>query len=607
MFKYKRKINEINSLHKSSFVTSDKVNTTICLNSDFTVRKPFNGLYIKNGKVIISNLFEQIETKENKYSINNIISSVKSYDKSNDEYILSVDLENFFVEYDMDEAYFSKKLYLEEKTGILAIEYEIYNKSKYDMTFKVFPAITYRDIYIMKNASMLKFNQRDENNEVVINLSILNGEDVILKSDRLAWNKDVNFLNNITYHVREDNVNLKEYVEDLLVPGYFDLCIKSDEHVKAVIYVLPKEKDISKINTELLSKKDFFIKENISNSIEHEYVELKELSYGIDKLKLENFMIDSLPYYGSSMLSMEKVNIDNINKTLNILINCVKAVEGQYLSFGKIKEATRRTLEIKKYIEAIDKIRKEKEFEYETLYKILILKLWWIESINRIIQKQDLYNVFFSFVKYIVNSIFSDKLFDEYFKNIEAVALMYNALKIYEDMLKKDGKEENAIFVREEYFRNKIHNEFWNEEKRVLKKNLDEKEIYANIEMLYTISLSYPCIVSDIKFRLLDTVFKELYTPYGLREFSKNSSRNTGLIYPKYMAHFVKANLRQNGVTRASRKIAFNLVKDLFLDINKYLNCGVKKVYSEKGYQIDTLPYDLLTNAEIIRLYDMLL
>ena len=52
MFKYKRKINEINYLHKSSFVTSDKVNTTICLNSDFTVRKPFNGLYIKNGKVI---------------------------------------------------------------------------------------------------------------------------------------------------------------------------------------------------------------------------------------------------------------------------------------------------------------------------------------------------------------------------------------------------------------------------------------------------------------------------------------------------------------------------------------------------------------------------
>ena len=56
-----------------------------------------------------------------------------------------------------------------------------------------------------------------------------------------------------------------------------------------------------------------------------------------------------------------------------------------------------------------------------------------------------------------------------------------------------------------------------------------------------------------------------------------------------------------------SFRIKDPVIKDLFLDINKYLNCGVKKVYSEKGYQIDTLPYDLLTNAEIIRLYDMLL
>ena len=125
--------------------------------------------------------------------------------------------------------------------------------------------------------------------------------------------------------------------------------------------------------------------------------------------------------------------------------------------------------------------------------------------------------------------------------------------------------------------------------------------------MLYTVSLSYPCIGDSIQFKLLDTVFKELYNPYGLREYSKNTLKNTGLIYPKYMAHFVKANLRQNGVTRASRKIAFNLVRELLLDLNKYVNCGIKKVYSEKGYNIDTLPYDLLTNAEIVRLYDMLM
>ena len=506
----------------------------------------------------------------------------------------------------MDDFYFSKKIYLEEKTGILAVEYYIKNKSEYNSKFKVYPAITYRNIYNMKNSSMLRFNQRNEKNGVVINLSISNQEDVILKSNKLEWNKDVNILNDIKYKVRKDNFNIEEYTEDLISPGYFDIQIKGNSSITAVIYITSKNQDITKLNTEELSKKDFFLKENISSSIENEYIELKELSYSLEKLKFENKIITSLPYTQNNILNLDVINIDknNLSYILDTLIDATKAIDGEFLSFSKVKEATRRIIDVKKYIEYISKLNIT---DYQILYKFLLLKLWCIESINRIIQKQDLYNIFTSFVKSLIESIFNDNMTDKYFKNIEAVSLMYNALKVYEDMLKKDGKEENIIFEKQEYFREKIEKEFWNEEKRVMKKNLDEQEIYANVQMLYTISLSYPCIVNEISFKLLDTVFKELYTPYGLREYSKNSEKNTGLIYPKYMAHFVKANLRQNGVTRASRKIAFNLVKDLFLDINKYLNCGIKKVYSEKGYQIDTLTYDLLTNAEIIRLYDMLL
>ena len=125
--------------------------------------------------------------------------------------------------------------------------------------------------------------------------------------------------------------------------------------------------------------------------------------------------------------------------------------------------------------------------------------------------------------------------------------------------------------------------------------------------MMYALSLSYPCVYQNsIPFKLLDTIFKELYTPYGLRIFPKSSSKNKGLIYPRYMAHFVKANLRQNGVTRASQKIAYNLVRELLQDISKYENGGIKKVYHEKGIKVDNVGYDLLTNAEVIRLYDML-
>ena len=78
------------------------------------------------------------------------------------------------------------------------------------------------------------------------------------------------------------------------------------------------------------------------------------------------------------------------------------------------------------------------------------------------------------------------------------------------------------------------------------------------------------------------------------------------MIYPKYLAHFIKANLRQNGVTSASKKIAYNLVKELIMDISKKVNGGVPYVYNEKGILISDISYDLLTNAEVIRLYDML-
>ncbi|MEG1010031.1 MAG: hypothetical protein RSF67_09520, partial [Clostridia bacterium] len=75
---------------------------------------------------------------------------------------------------------------------------------------------------------------------------------------------------------------------------------------------------------------------------------------------------------------------------------------------------------------------------------------------------------------------------------------------------------------------------------------------------------------------------------------------------PKYMAHFVKANLRQNGVTYASQKISYNLVKELLQEIDNNISNGVKSVYHEKNIPIDT-PLDMLTIAELIRVYDMLI
>ena len=72
------------------------------------------------------------------------------------------------------------------------------------------------------------------------------------------------------------------------------------------------------------------------------------------------------------------------------------------------------------------------------------------------------------------------------------------------------------------------------------------------------------------------------------------------------MTTFVNSNLRQNGVTRATQKISYNLVKELLAEINKETVGTVKYKYDEKTKKAYGMPVNALTNAELIRLYNML-
>ena len=72
------------------------------------------------------------------------------------------------------------------------------------------------------------------------------------------------------------------------------------------------------------------------------------------------------------------------------------------------------------------------------------------------------------------------------------------------------------------------------------------------------------------------------------------------------LVHFLKANLRQMGVTRASQKLAYNLVKDAFGEIGKNTVGTVKYKYNEKTKKAIGNTVSAMTNAELIRAFDML-
>lgn len=605
MYIYKREKSNLMQAKRLQFFMANTLGSSLCMSGVLEAKQPYSGLYIKNGKVILENVFEEIEVGDKLYKMYELTTSVQTI--SCDDYITGIDLSKGIFSYVVGNIKYDKIIGFSKYDDILCIEYNIENNYDKPVIFRVLPFITYRELLSMRNATTLRFNQRNIDDGTIINLSVSEEENLFLKSDTLTYIKNPRILNNVKHEMTTELLKKEFFIEDLFVPGEFEINLKPNESQKICLYISTKDVNIKNIDFSEIRKENEFELDKICRNIADEFVELKDLAKGIENLNISNYLVNKLPFKIVNEFDFKidyETNKSKFIKDIEDLTDVVCAIDGQYLILEKCKEAGIVFAKVRRKIREIDELDIT---DKECYIKVANLKLWYIEMLNKLYQKQpSIADIYLSFIKEILYDVLDEKKQEFVLSNIVTCALSYNAIKIYENMLSKLGYEDVRFSDIAVCIQNLIENKYWIEEKRTMKKNITDDTANANIDMLYTLSLSYPCVFGSIPIKLLDTIFKELYTPYGLRQYPKNSILNDGLIYPKYMAHFIKANLRQNGVTRASQKIAYNLVKELIQDISKYINGGVKRVYQENGINIDTECYDLLTNAEIIRLYDML-
>ena len=601
MYRYKRGINDIENLDKASFIISNNDDALTSLTCNFCAKRLYDGLYIKKNNVIIENVVEEIELKNTVYKMANLNTSTFSI--SDNEYIENVNMDNNEINYKIGNISYLKKLaYYED---ILIIKYEVENNEESNIRFKISPLVTYRNIKSAKNSSFLRFNQRSTKNEVVINLSVHQNENLYIKSDKLEYGKDVEYINNVKHTDITKKMVKEVKIEDLFIPGTFEITINKGQ--KQAFYVLISTKEINLENSKIEEKINLYFenRENETKKIPEEYVELRDLASLVGQFNLKNMDICTYPYLVDidDIYNMDEITIEALLKYINILTDYTKSIEGRFVTLNKNKEAISVINYVRNIIEDIEKL----DIKYDSFkFAFLKLKLWYIEILNKIIGENNLLiqDDEYVFIKEIIKESLTNK--NMLLQNIESAALLFNAIKILRHILNKEGIDNNELYGEEIFIKSLVEKEFYDENKKCLKENLNDKEAKTNISMIYTLSLSYPCIVGEKSIKILDTIFKELYTPYGLRKISKKDEKYDGMIYPKYLAHFIKANLRQNGITRASKKIAYNLVRELILDISKKISGGIPKIYNEKGVIIDDISVDLLTNAEVIRLYDML-
>lgn len=603
MFKYKREINNYEQAKQLEYSFSDNSKVCFCTSGTLQTRKPYHGMYIKDSKVLLENIVETFEIDNTTYKIIEI--DTKSRELMTRDYLINIDLEKNLFEYNFADISFAKRFAFEENNGILCIEYTIKNNSRNNIKFKVVPLVTYRDFFNMKNTSMLKFNQRDTEDGTFVALSVLNQENLVLKSDKMAWENDNNVLRDVKHEMITEDIKKEVYYEDLIICGHFSADIKGLSETKLYVYVSSKDFNIEDVNPLTILNNIEARNKNITFDLDENFVELMDLSKSILNTHFDELMIPTLPYkkqYNEEFIkTIPELPSKQIDEDIEELIDITRSVEGQYLFYKKIKEAKRTVLNVYKIIKELSKI----ELSSHQIERLNVLKLWYIESVNRVLQKEGRIELYMDSIKEILYYFIEPENRATCFKTIEITSLMLNAIKVYLNILTWIGDTDKQMEIQETYFTDLIKREFWISEKNIMKRDLRDEEHFANVEMLYTLSLSFPCVKDEIPNKLLDSVFKELYTPYGLRSVSKYSPEYNGMIYPKYMSHFIKANLRLTGITRASQKISFNLVKELLQDVGKYVNGGTKKIYNEKGISIDSMSYDVLTNAEMVRLYHM--
>lgn len=602
MYKYAKGINSIKELDNVNIYASDNSSVCMALSGALEARKKSHGLYIENGKVLVSNVFERIEVGDKIYKLYNL--NTKSKTMNTQEYIESVDGKNLIWKYILDNGLkLTKMICFEKGTSLMQIKYIIENDTDSKADFIVLPLVTNRDFNNMRFENQLKFNQRKTEKGVIINLSVTTNTNVIMKSPELKYAQNKQNLCNVKHISLLDE---EEIIEDLFKPGDFKIQVKKGETREVNLFICSMEFELCEDLNDLFEKKER-LENKYTKNIEKEFIELKDLALGLEICNMDSKIIPSLPYsneYSKLIIDSSGIRLDSILCAVKKVTDITRAIEGQYLLLNKVKEARVVLIKIRRFIREVDGLKLDDSY---VLKEITLLKLWFVESINRLFSKGADINVFVPQIKEIIVDTLNNKNKELVLEDLECVCLIYNALKIYENIVSHGIGEEIVAYNTYKKLDDLIENEFWDSENNVLRNNVNDKKSVATISMIYSISLSYPCIIGNMRLKVLDTIFRELYTPYGLREISQKSEKYDGNIYPKYMAHFLKANFRQNGVTRATQKLAYNLVKELLQDVSKNENGGIKKVYNDKKRKYIDLGYDILTNAEMVRVYNMLI
>lgn len=124
-------------------------------------------------------------------------------------------------------------------------------------------------------------------------------------------------------------------------------------------------------------------------------------------------------------------------------------------------------------------------------------------------------------------------------KPVEINALWYNALCIMEELRIKFNKENLRYRELSEKVLESFNKKFWNDEKKCLYDVVDEKDDSIRPNQIYAVSLPFSILPREKERLIVNTVYKHLYSTYGLRSLSFMDKNYKG----KYIGELINRDL----------------------------------------------------------------
>lgn len=509
--------------------------------------------------MILSNLNEEINIGGKLHQL----SSCKYTDKIVDGFN---NLQGFYYDglphfrFFVDGVVVDKKVAMEYGKNTVLIEYDILNGSK-EAKINIEPLFTFRNPGVCSGQENLEFKKTVDKEEIELIPQLK--EDITIRfltyGGKIIDNSD-KIVDKIYYDV--DKSTGDKFVDKCYVPGTVEINLNPNERKK--VYLLCT-----------IEKENNFDCEKI---IENEEERIRELRNTFDDSRV---LAKYLPIAADQFI----VNRESINgKTilagypwfLDWGRDAMIAINGLTLSTGRLDDA-------KDIIRSFSLYEKDGLIPNmfpgegkEPLYNTVDASLWFINAVYNYLLysnsdeaidfvRNEVYGTIKNIIKaYKEGTKFSIKMDEKdslinagsgldqvtwmdvrvngivvtprHGKPVEINALWYNALKIAALLKDKFEKEENNEYEElAQEVKESFTKAFWNEDGKYLYDvvNDNEKDDSLRPNQIWAVSLPFTMLDGEKEKYVVQKVFEELYTPYGLRSLSRDHKDYHGIYIGK--------------------------------------------------------------------------